>query len=109
MPTSGSTRYAHGRNWPRTSEIIGTTTGWTISEQADAESLEHDRQSLKRFEAIDVTGFSEQEKLNRALMLRNLHEAVDSARVQKLGDAATQFNAFTWDTLPWRSIRPFAT
>jgi len=50
-----------------------------FSDQAIAADLEHARQSLERFEAVDVTGFPEQEKLNRALMLRNLREAIESA------------------------------
>src|SRR5437763_10954728 len=35
---------------------------------------------LKRFEAIDTTGFPEQEKLNQELMLRGLNETLEGAR-----------------------------
>ncbi|MGO9010664.1 MAG: DUF885 domain-containing protein [Bryobacteraceae bacterium] len=84
-----------------------------FSDQAIAESLEHDRQSLKRFEAIDVTGFPEQEKLNRALMLRNLHEAVDSARFKNWEMPATQFDgvhlgyaSLAFDT-PFRNLKDY--
>ena len=49
------------------------------SDAAIAAALSHDRQSLARFEAIDPTGFPEQEKINRALMLRGLHESIDGA------------------------------
>src|ERR1700734_3327561 len=48
-----------------------------FSDKAIADDLEHTRQSLARFEAIDVSGFPEQEKINHALMLRSLHEALD--------------------------------
>src|SRR5208283_6047642 len=52
-----------------------------FSDKAIADDLEHTRQALVRFEAVDVTGFPEQEKLNRALMLRSLHETLDSAQL----------------------------
>jgi len=62
-----------------------------FSGQAIAADLEHARESLARFEAVDVTGFPEQEKLNRALMLRNLREALESAPFQDWEMPATQF------------------
>lgn len=62
-----------------------------FSDQAIADDLEHTRQAVARFEAVDVTGFSEQEKLNRALMLRSLREALDSAQFKNWEMPATQF------------------
>src|ERR1035438_1049678 len=62
-----------------------------FSGQAIAADLEHARQSLARFEAVDVTGFPEQEKLNRALMLRSLREALESAPFKDWEMPATQF------------------
>ena len=62
-----------------------------FSDKAIADDLEHSRQALARFEAIDVTGFPEQEKLNRALMLRSLHETLDSAQFKDWEMPATQF------------------
>jgi len=62
-----------------------------FADQAIADDLEHTRQALTRFEAIDVTGFPEQEKLNRALMLRSLHETLDSAQFKDWEMPATQF------------------
>jgi len=62
-----------------------------FSDKAIADDLEHTRQALTRFEAIDVTGFPEQEKLNRALMLRSLHETLDSAQFKDWEMPATQF------------------
>jgi uncharacterized protein (DUF885 family) len=62
-----------------------------FSDQAIADDLEHTRQSLARFEAIDVTGFPEQEKLNHALMLRSLREALDAAQFKDWEMPATQF------------------
>ena len=62
-----------------------------FSDKAIADDLEHSRQALTRFEVIDVTGFPEQEKLNRALMLRTLHETLDSAQFKDWEMPATQF------------------
>jgi uncharacterized protein (DUF885 family) len=62
-----------------------------FSDKAIADDLEHIRQALTRFEAIDVTGFPELEKLNRALMLRSLHETLDSAQFKDWEMPATQF------------------
>src|SRR5437763_11890291 len=38
------------------------------------------RDFLQRFEAVDTTGFPEQEALNKALMLRNLKEELEGAK-----------------------------
>ena len=62
-----------------------------FSDKAIAEDLEHTRQALARFEAIDVAGFPEQEKLNHSLMLRSLREALDSAQFKDWEMPATQF------------------
>jgi uncharacterized protein (DUF885 family) len=62
-----------------------------FSDKAIADDLEHTRQALTRFEAIDVTGFPEQEKLNRSLMLRSLHETLDGAQFKDWEMPATQF------------------
>jgi uncharacterized protein (DUF885 family) len=62
-----------------------------FSDKAIADDLEHTRQALKRFEAVNVAGFPDQEKLNRALMLRSLHEALDSAQFKDWEMPATQF------------------
>lgn len=37
-----------------------------LSDKAIADNLEHQRQALKKFDALDVTGFPEEEKLNQA-------------------------------------------
>jgi uncharacterized protein (DUF885 family) len=61
------------------------------SDKAIADDLEHTRQALARFEAIDVTGFPEQEKFNHALMLRSLRESLESAKFKDWEMPATQF------------------
>ena len=62
-----------------------------FSDQAIADDLEHTRQALVKFEAIDVTGFPEQEKLNHALMERSLQEGLDAARFKDWEMPPTQF------------------
>ena len=62
-----------------------------FSDKAIADDLEHTRQALARFEAVDITGFPEQERLNYALMLRSLREALDAAPFKDWEMPATQF------------------
>jgi uncharacterized protein (DUF885 family) len=62
-----------------------------FSDKAIADDLEHTRQALARFTAVDVAGFPEQEKLNHALMLRSLQEALDNAQFKDWEMPATQF------------------
>ena len=62
-----------------------------FSDKAIADDLEHSQQALARFEAIDVTGFPEQERLNHALMVRSLREGLDSAQFKDWEMPATQF------------------
>ncbi|MGA9901765.1 MAG: DUF885 domain-containing protein [Terriglobales bacterium] len=84
-----------------------------FSDQAIADDLEHTRQALARFEAIDVTGFPEQEKLNRALMLRTLRETLDSAQFKDWEMPATQFGgihlgyaSLSFDS-PFRNVKDY--
>jgi uncharacterized protein (DUF885 family) len=84
-----------------------------FSDKAIADDLEHSRESLARFDAIDVTGFSEQEKLNRGLMLRSLREALESAPFKDWEMPATQFGGIhlgyaglPFDT-PFRSAKDY--
>ena len=83
------------------------------SEKAIAADIEHTRQSLARFEAIDVAGFLEQEKLNHALMVRSLREALDAAKFKDWEMPATQFGgvhlgyaSLPFDS-PFRSVKDY--
>ena len=62
-----------------------------FSDKAIGDDLEHTRQALARFEAIDVTGFPEQERLNHALMVRSLREGLEGAQFKDWEIPATQF------------------
>jgi uncharacterized protein (DUF885 family) len=62
-----------------------------FSDKAIADDIEHTREALVRFQAIDISGFPEQEKLNHALMLRSLQEGLNSAQFKDWEMPATQF------------------
>lgn len=62
-----------------------------LSDKAIAEDIEHMRQALARFEAFDVTGFPEQERLNQVLMVRSLQEDLERAHFKSWEMPATQF------------------
>jgi uncharacterized protein (DUF885 family) len=86
---------------------------YDFSSKAIADGLEHTRQALARFEAVDVTGFPEQEKLNHALMLRGLREALDAAQFKDWEMPATQFDGIhlRYATLafnsPFRNLKDY--
>jgi len=62
-----------------------------FSDQAIAAEIEHAQEALARIEAIDVTGFPEQERLNHALMVRNLRKDLEGARFKDWEMPVTQF------------------
>jgi uncharacterized protein (DUF885 family) len=72
----------------RTSPIFASILGdkrWNdklddFSQKAIDDDLEQSRKFLARFEAIDTTGFPEQEALNKTLMVRDLHMTLEGAR-----------------------------
>src|SRR5271156_38771 len=72
----------------RTSPIYASVLGdkrWNdkiddLSQKSSDDDLEHSSKYLSRFEAIDTTGFPEQEALNKTLMVRDLRIALEGAR-----------------------------
>ncbi|HTT19928.1 MAG TPA: DUF885 domain-containing protein [Candidatus Sulfotelmatobacter sp.] len=84
-----------------------------FSDQAIAENLDHERQALKKFEALDVTGFPEQEKLNHALMVRDLRETVESAQFKSWEMPVTQFGGVHLEyaslpsNVPFRAVKDY--
>jgi uncharacterized protein (DUF885 family) len=63
-----------------------------FSQKAIDSDLIKTRKFLVRFEAIDITGFPEQEVLNQQLMIRNLREQLDSARFKEWEMPVTQIS-----------------
>ena len=84
-----------------------------LSDRAIADNLEHLRQALKTFEALDVTGLPEEEKLNHALMVRSLREEIERARFKDWEMPATQFGgvhlgyASLPTYLPFRTVKDY--
>jgi uncharacterized protein (DUF885 family) len=84
-----------------------------FSDQAIADRLEHTRQALAKFEAVDVTGFPEREKLNQMLMVRSLREDLDAARFKDWEMPADQFGgihlgyASLPSYLPFRNVKDY--
>ena len=62
-----------------------------FSQKAIDADLEQSRLFLARFEAIDTTGFPEQEALNKSLMVRGLRMTLDGARFKDWEMPVTQF------------------
>ncbi|MFZ0479342.1 MAG: DUF885 domain-containing protein [Terriglobales bacterium] len=84
-----------------------------FSDKAIADDLEHTRQALARFEAVDVAGFPEQERLNHALMVRTLREGLEGAKFKDWEMPATQFGgihlgyaSLPFDT-PLRNVKDY--
>ena len=62
---------------------------------------------LKRFEAIDTTGFPEQELLNQQLMVRNLKENLESTRLKLYLMPVDQFNGLHLAIAQFVPLIPF--
>jgi uncharacterized protein (DUF885 family) len=67
------------------------------------------REYLKKFEAIDTTGFPEQEKLNKDLMVRNLRNAVEDEKFKGWEMPVNQFSGIHIDFPQLISSLSFAT
>jgi uncharacterized protein (DUF885 family) len=63
-----------------------------LSAQAIEADLAAGRKFLARFEAIDTTGFPEQEVLNKELMVRDLRESLEDARFKDWEMPVTQIS-----------------
>ncbi|HEY6371079.1 MAG TPA: DUF885 family protein [Candidatus Sulfotelmatobacter sp.] len=68
-----------------------------FSQKAIYDDLEQSRKYLARFEAIDVTGFPEQEALNKTLMVRDLRMALEEARFKPWEMPVSQFGGVHLD------------
>jgi len=64
---------------------------------------------LKRFEAIDTTAFSDQEKLNRDLMVRGLRDSLGWSDLRVWQMPVNQMGGIHLGTAQFPSMLPFAT
>jgi uncharacterized protein (DUF885 family) len=72
------------RTYPETATAVGDNRYndrlSDYSPEFFAGEVQHARQALQVFESIDTTGFPEQERLNKVLMVRDLREQIEAAR-----------------------------
>jgi len=78
-----------------------------FSQQAIDDNLEQSRRFLARFEAIDTTGFPDQEILNKQLMVRDLRMGVEGARFKPWEMPVNQFNGIHIDAPQLVSVLSF--
>jgi uncharacterized protein (DUF885 family) len=63
-----------------------------FSQKSIDDNLEADKKFLARFEAIDTSGFPEQEALNKTLMVRDLRMSLEGARFKPWEMPVSQFS-----------------
>lgn len=80
-----------------------------VSERAALAELEETRRFLRRFEAIDTTAFSEQERLNRDLMVRNLRSGLGWGRLRTWLMPVNQMGGIHLGAAQLPTSLPFAT
>jgi len=78
-----------------------------FSQQAIDEDLKQTRIFLDRFEAIDTTGFPEQEALNKQLMVRDLKMNLEGARFKPWEMPVNQFDGIHIDAPQLVSVLSF--
>ena len=78
-----------------------------FSQQAIDDNLEQNRRFLARFEAIDTTGFPDQEVLNKQLMVRDLRMGLEGARFKPWEMPVNQFSGIHIDAPQLVSILSF--
>ena len=79
------------------------------SEAGVRAELEQTKRFLKRFDAISTTGFSEQERLNRDLMVRDLREGVESSKFNWWQMPVNQMGGIHLGAAQLPSALPFQT
>lgn len=80
-----------------------------FSQAAIDKDLAESRRYLSRFEAIDTTGFPEQEALNKQLMVRDLKIGLEGASFKPWEMPVNQFNGIHIDLPQLASILSFET
>jgi uncharacterized protein (DUF885 family) len=80
-----------------------------LSQKAIDDDLEQERRFLVRFEAIDTTGFPDQEVLNKRLMVRDLRMDLDGARFKPWEMPVDQMNGIHTNLPQLVNVLPFGT
>lgn len=80
-----------------------------FSQAAIDKDLRQTRVFLKQFAAIDTTGFPEQERLNRDLMVRDLRQRLEAAKFKDWEMPVSQFGGIHIDTPQFVTSLSFST
>ena len=80
-----------------------------VSEAAVKKDLAATKKFLRRLEAIDTTGFSEQESVNKALLIHNLRDNIEDIGNQEWEMPVTQISGIHLNAAQLPSLLPFAT
>src|SRR5271165_4904644 len=101
------------RTYPEFATYVGDTRYndrlGDYSPAAMPKEVEHAQQQLKVFEAIDTSGFPEEEVLNQQLMVRDLREAVEGARFNNWEMPVNQFYGVHLEYASMPTQMPFKT
>ncbi|NVM77046.1 uncharacterized protein (DUF885 family) [Duganella sp. SG902] len=105
------------RNSPEWASLLGDkryNDKWSDLSQAGIDAdIKASADFLKRFEAVDTTGFPLQEQLNRELMVRQLRQSVEGARFKDWEMPLAQNSGVHLDTpqivaaLPFESVKDY--
>ena len=80
-----------------------------VSEKGVRANLEMSKKFLRRFEAIDTSGFSVQETLNRDLMVKNLRDELEGAKFRNWQMPVNQMGGIHLGAAQFPSLLPFAS
>lgn len=80
-----------------------------FSQKAIEDDLLKTREFLTRFEAIDASGFTEQESLNKTLMVRDLKQQLDNARFKGWQMPVNQISGIHLQAPQLASYLPFTS
>ena len=80
-----------------------------VSEAGIRKDAAQTRRFLRRFRAIDTRGFSEQEQLNKELMVRNLENSLEDYNLRTWEMPVTQMSGIHLDSAQIASQLPFTT
>ena len=98
---------------PELATIIGDlryNDQWSNLSLANVEQQRKDAEAfLKRFEAVDTTGFPEQEVLNKQLMVRNLKDGLEGLSLKLYLMPEDQFGGLHLQLAQFTSAIPFDT
>ncbi len=79
------------------------------SPEAVERDLKHAQEALKRIQAIDTSGFPEQEKLNKALAVRGLREQIEGVPLKEWEMPVNQMGGIHLEYASMPSQLPFRT